>query len=424
MLLNHNPRSRRPVPLPSGVAPARGRPNTSGDISALTALVNAAATNTWIDTGIMPGEAFAKREMIPGAADAIYEQLGFDAAERTGNYYHGAYATLLDSNGWAYFKNAKQFYYWGGGHGSWPGNEVYGIDLETQQWFRQTDPSAMQRQADGTWINLDGSPISCHTYGGIAAVEATNEFFVFLGAPWPLGGFINDLWAFNVNTSRWRLIASNPLNTALKRTPHLLWREADQKLYVGRHRTWRWYDPVTDEWQSSFVAGGEVGTAMSIAADTGIYTFRFSGSDNHIDFVTWANVGVSQPSDILTNYPQFTAYADWSVIDNHWNSWLWDPVRQMAICWTGGAGSAGSPPDPGKRMFALDFVNGKLYEFLISGDWPIAETGTRLNGARSLGAFTRFTYIEEWDAYICSNGIHDVQGLMVMKPGTLTLRAE
>lgn len=406
------PRRRRPVPLPAGVAPARARPQTTGDLSALAALVNAAPLNHWIDTNIKPGNHWAVRSMIPGAKDAIQSQLTTGIpGEAQANYTVGAEDTLLNSNGVAYFPLKKQIFFSGGGHGGWPGNEVYGVDLESMSWWRQTDPSPMARNANGTWRNLDNTPISTHTYNGICAVESLNCFFVLTGSPWPLGNWFNQLWRFDIDTSVWTYLLTDPLNrTGL---PHAIWVESEQKIALGHPQWWRWYDPFTGALgpvQNSFQAGDRFANGMAVVAGGQLYSFH----NTAVDRVALADLGTVRPTDLVaTNaYPQFTAYEDWDRVMSGWNSYLWDPLRAMVIAWTGSY----TGPDPGRRMWAIDFALGKLYEFPLTGAWP--------DGGAGLGAFSKFIYISELDCYLMLNNAAVNNGWMVVRPGPMNLVAE
>jgi hypothetical protein len=413
MTFTPRPRARRQVPLPAGVDPARARPQSTGDLSLLAAMLVGQPTNHWIDTNIRPGNAWAVRSMVSGAKDAIQSQLtevGGPPGEALANATVGAYDTLINSNGVAYFRNAQQIYFSGGGHGGWPGNEVYGIDLESLTWFRQTDPSPMARNVDGTWRTLDNTPISTHTYCGIVAVESLNCFYVLIGSPWPLGTFIDDLWKFDINTSQWTFLHANALNGRLG-APHAVWVESEQKIALGVPQWYRWYDPFTNTLgpvQGVSGAGKRSDLGMTIATPSGLYGFF---NDPAIDFLAYSGVGTVRPTHITNNYPEWQAYERWDEVLGGKNSYLWDPVRQMVISWTGGQNS----PEAGRRMHAMDFANGKLYEFVLTGTYPIGE---------GVGGFTKFIYLQELDAYLGLNNRAENNGWMLVKPGAMTLRAE
>ena len=70
----------------------------------------------------------------------------------------------------------------GGGHNDYGGNEVYKFCLNDLRWTRLTDPTVFPNRAPAHQ-NSDGSPISRHTYGGLAYLAAHDRFFVFDGSP-------------------------------------------------------------------------------------------------------------------------------------------------------------------------------------------------------------------------------------------------
>jgi hypothetical protein len=420
MILAQMPRRRRPVPLPAGVAPARARPQSSGNIDALAALVNGSPLNHWIDTNIKPGTNWAIRSMIPGVQDAIMVQLGgLLQGEAQANFTVGAYDTLLNSNGAAYFPLRKQIFFSGGGHGGWPGNEVYGVDLESMSMWRQTDPSPMKRNPDGqmvngvwtfapSWSTLDGTLKSTHTYNGICAIEALDSFFVLSGSPWPEGNSFNQLWKFNIETSVWTFIANEPMGRT--GIPNAVWVESEQKIAIGHPQWWRWFDPFNNTFgpvQNSFQAGDRGYNGMSVHNGVGIYSISHSA----IDYVPFTGIGTVRPVNVVPDYPQFEAYEHWDRVMQGWNSYLWDFSRNMLISWSGGT----TKPEPGKRMWAIDFVNGKLYEFPLTGTWP--------DGSDCLGAFTKFIHITELDCYLCLNNVAEDNGWMVVRPGPMNLVA-
>lgn len=70
----------------------------------------------------------------------------------------------------------------GGGHNDYGGNEVYKFCLNNLQWSRVTDPTPFPSRHP-QFQNSDGTPISRHTYGGLAYLPGPDRFFVFDGSP-------------------------------------------------------------------------------------------------------------------------------------------------------------------------------------------------------------------------------------------------
>jgi len=65
---------------------------------------------------------------------------------------------------------------WGGGHGSYAGNEVYGFDIPTLTWVSLTDPSPVLNWCNGQ-VNPDGQPTARHSYGSMTYVEHMDHMY-------------------------------------------------------------------------------------------------------------------------------------------------------------------------------------------------------------------------------------------------------
>jgi hypothetical protein len=411
-----------PNTYPVGVDPTSTPPVTDGSLTAFATAIGLAAApaNTWIDTGIMPDGAWALRSMIEGARDATQAEVEPGPAD-VGNFSATAFDTLVNSNGAAWFPTKKQFFWAGGGHGGWPGNEVYWMDVPTRAWGRLTDPSPMARWPEGPsgwgWQTLDGSMISNHTYNGIAAVEALDAFFVMFGSPWPDGNFPNsDLWKFHIPTKTWTLVAPDVmLPTTYGRGKEVHWVESQQKLALGIPNYWRWFDPFTNVAGPVLRSQSTMSNGNSVNTPTGVYTFGNNGS---CFFVSHAAIGVSAPTSMNASViPRIRGHARWLDAGHQWNSFFWDTTRNMVIAWSGSYTSEPTTnrTDVGKFVYAIDFANDHLYEFVVpSGTWA---------RSRSLGSFTKWQHLVEIDAYIGMNHTAETQGWMVFKPGNMTLLA-
>lgn len=104
----------------------------------------------------------------------------------------GPRAVLQAWNGAAFDEASNLFYFMGGGHGDYGGNEVYEFDLETGQWDRLTDPSPLSflYQARGAtqtkparycWApDMRQVPGSAHTYDGLIFSSKTKTIFLLM----------------------------------------------------------------------------------------------------------------------------------------------------------------------------------------------------------------------------------------------------
>jgi len=66
---------------------------------------------------------------------------------------------------------------WGGGHNDYYGNEVYAFDISTFTWHRLNDPSPIKDKNICGPYNPDSTPVSRHTYGGLAYIAHADRFF-------------------------------------------------------------------------------------------------------------------------------------------------------------------------------------------------------------------------------------------------------
>jgi len=128
----------------------------------------------------VPGSALTNAEKKPsdwfdwnGASSPSYNSyqrnLGIDAI--IGAWSGGAFDSTRD-----------RLLIFGGGHNGYGGNEIFAFSLQTLEWERITDPTANSSRAPAIQ-NSDNTPISRHTYGGLAYIEHADRLFVLGGAP-------------------------------------------------------------------------------------------------------------------------------------------------------------------------------------------------------------------------------------------------
>ena len=104
----------------------------------------------------------------------------------------GPSAVLKAWNGAAFDEERRLFYFMGGGHGDYGGNEVYEFDLETGRWARLTDPSPLtflyQRRVKSRtkaarycWTpDMRRDPGASHTYDGLQFSKTTGTIFLVM----------------------------------------------------------------------------------------------------------------------------------------------------------------------------------------------------------------------------------------------------
>ena len=151
---------------------ATSSPPAGGDLSALQAIVNGMSAGTWHrlpstdPTGVLTTDAEIDDIVAanPGSSDfapSSHAKAVFEA-------WCGA----------AYDPTGYNWYFTGGGHGDYGGNEVYRFSFETLSWTRMMAPSPLGTViSGGTWDGEfipDDGPISTHTYTGFVWNPATS----------------------------------------------------------------------------------------------------------------------------------------------------------------------------------------------------------------------------------------------------------
>lgn len=108
-------------------------------------------------------------------------------------------------SGGAYDAAGKRLWIWGGGHGDYYGNELYAFEVETLRWRRVTDPSPITSLSADPMP--DGSPVSRHTYDGLAWISHANRFFGYGGSMAGNGYGTQVTWTFDPVEKKWRNMA-------------------------------------------------------------------------------------------------------------------------------------------------------------------------------------------------------------------------
>lgn len=98
---------------------------------------------------------------------------------------NGPRSVLMDWNGAAFDQEDLLFYFMGGGHADYGGNEVYEFNLRNGHWTRLTDPSPLsflsQYPDDDQvcWVpDLRSVPGAPHTYDGLQFSKKTRTIFL------------------------------------------------------------------------------------------------------------------------------------------------------------------------------------------------------------------------------------------------------
>jgi len=113
-------------------------------------------------------------------------------------------------SGGAYDTSRRMLLLWGGGHGDYGGNEVYGFDVATMTWMNLTLPSS----SPGGDILPDGRPGARHTYSGLQyAPPPVDRMLAYGNYTFPHAGGSDRVFTFDPagGDACWSQLPSLPL---------------------------------------------------------------------------------------------------------------------------------------------------------------------------------------------------------------------
>ncbi len=232
-----------PSPVPAGAAPTTdARP--AGAAPAGEARASGATLHAL--THLAQGMAPASWREIP--ASSIRSVLSTPSEVPDDGGAEGARAVITAWNGSAYDEIGHKWYFFGGGHHAYSGNEVYRFDLEKLEWARLTKPSRLQPEtaAKPCPDTVDGTPLPVHTYGAFVFSPPTGTIFLWGQFPYCRSGARYDAggWEFNPATLRWSRLPDGPAADfadfdpnsgllALMGNGYSAWLDPRQKVYSG-----------------------------------------------------------------------------------------------------------------------------------------------------------------------------------------------
>jgi len=141
--------------------------------------------------------------------EAIAANPGVQFAEASFWGGSGSKSVINAWNSAAYDLEGHRWFFMGGGHADYGGNEVYEYDFDTLQWTRLTDPSALiVKQSDGVPIPAVG-PVSVHTYDSMVWNPTTDTMWLtgmkigFRAPGTPPNPEQKAVWEFDPDTGVW-----------------------------------------------------------------------------------------------------------------------------------------------------------------------------------------------------------------------------
>jgi hypothetical protein len=294
----------------------------------------------------------------------------------------------------------------GGGHNGYGGNEIYAFSLQTLSWERLSDPTAFPNRGGST--NPDGTPISRHTYGGLAYVEQLDQLFALGGAPDSESGGCGTpgTWFFDLQArendgvyslSHWVRRSSNGEPVT---------RCEDDAIYVPQHSRVLYqhgtnpngvaaYNVLSNSWSQVSSDGKIIGTTPVLIENRGIIV-QFG--DNRVNgYVRWGNlggnlsrsvVGTTGPDNMERAFNPGAAY---------------DSASDLVIAWSGGT-----------TVYGLDVDQNQWQSFAPASGNAVDPGPVNAEG----GTFGRFAYSETLNVFVTVDHVDENVFLYRLAPGS------
>jgi hypothetical protein len=283
-------------------------------------------------------------------------------------------------SGGAYDSKRDRLIIWGGGHGDYGGNELYGFDVNTLSWSRLWGPSSeippVGRPCTETFS--DGSPASRHTYGGLQYLPNVDRFWNSGGSLWcGSGGASGGTWTFDFTALRWErkaqfsgMVELEHVSAYDPTTGQVFFANVTAPLFA--------YDPRRDSWKRLGDMG--IGHDKTAAIDPKRRKFVTVGGGevfvHELRFFGYARKPV-------------TTTGDSAIVNARYPGLVYDPVSDRLVAWGGG-------PD----VYLLDTDTLVWTKRVATGSVvPTAATPTGTHG--------RWQYIPSKNAFIGLNGVDE-----------------
>lgn len=319
---------------------------------------------------------------------------------------------LYGWNGAAF--DGRRFYFHGGGHRGYSGNEVYAFDLATLTWERLTEPSVNpdgRQKGDCPYpepLDARGNPTvprSVHTYDGFVWTPLTKTLFRFGGVDWCALGMAygNDTWEFDPGIRAWTQHADTPAKRGFAMRTAI--DPATGRIIVLGPRFAYEYDPLTDSIsrQSPPITGPKFGTMeidpdrrlAVILDDGGIRTLALDG----------ASLAPAVKVDLHGDLPAMGENGRWSPLLGA-AGLAYSTRQRVWVLWPGGSGRSEQDGDA-RHIYIVNLDTREIVLYPNSdgpGPRPARDMPTK---NQSNGVYSKFIYVPEHDVFVGYNGVDD-----------------
>ena len=262
---------------------------------------------------------------------------------------------------------------WGGGHSNYWGNEMYAVDLASLTVQRIIESSPLTSQSNCTSALPDGSPVSRHTYDGLAHIAHADRFFAVNGSMTPCGYNDPATWGYDFGAKKWSLmVASSPTKTF---GTMAVYDASTKKVFVKDMNSFFAYSAENNAYTKLNSVDQPVDYHLSAAIDSKRRKFVMIG--NGVQVIDMSSNEMTSMS--TTNTPAF-------VTSQQSPGVAYDQVNDRIVAWHGGS-----------NVYALD---------MDSGVWSqVASSPGPSSAAPAQGTFGRWGYVPAYGVFVLVNDI-------------------
>lgn len=283
----------------------------------------------------------------------------------------------------------REMILWGGGHDDYWGNEVYGFSTRTFAWELLVPGSPVASQSALSEPMPDGTPVSRHTYDGLAYLTAENALFAFGGATAPQGGSSNLTWALDLDEKSWKQRAVQQglpagasqyyMGTAYDEAGHRVFMRNQDGVWVYDIAADTWtrlldagYPPLYPDWAGWNYRRGVFDPKRQI-----FFTLGGKHQDDKPDFFAFDASTKQAVSD------QWVTTSGDDIAGGAAPGADLDPIADAIVAWNGGPARV------------LDLATKQWSKKSASGAPPMPV---------SQGTYGRFRYISQYNVFVLVNG--------------------
>lgn len=305
---------------------------------------------------------------------------------------HGV-AALMDAwSGAAYDTTRNRLIVWGGGHGDYPGNEIYVFDVPTLAWEliagAGAGPSLNWGGVEASGVYPDGLPRSRHTYNYIQYIPSLDALCSLgIGPTYPdaqPGASSSMVQCFGFTTGLWSLQPTRIVTGSVGVTGASSAMDAAGNAWlhttIAQEGLYKW-TVATDTWAKRANAYAQYSYGLTAALDTTRNQLVALGSG---EFYV-------HDLDVVGTIPtQTPAMTGPSTLKNaQAPGFVYDPVGDQFIGWTGGT-----------ALWRLDPVTWIVTAITLDVSNAVTPTNPDVTGT-----YGRFRYLATYHALIVVNSV-------------------